>query len=82
MQLIFTLGIQPPNHKALPITAGFLGLTALVWFAFERRRFKGPPQGTMIQNRFDEIREAEKAVGETGGIGSIPTVGSRFKHLR
>jgi amino acid transporter len=65
MLLIFALGIQPPNHKALPITAGFLGLTAVVWFAFERRRFKGPPQGAMIQNRLDEIREAEKAVGET-----------------
>jgi amino acid transporter len=65
MLLIFALGIQPPNHKALPITAGFLGLTALIWFAFERHRFRGPPQGTMIENRVDEIREAEKAVGET-----------------
>ena len=63
--LIFALGIQPPNNKALPITAGFLGLTAVVWFAFERRRFKGPPQGTVIQNRMEEIREAERAVGET-----------------
>jgi amino acid transporter len=65
MVLIFVLGIQPPNNKALPITVGFLILTGVVWFGFERRRFKGPPQGVMIQSRMQEIRAAEKAVGET-----------------
>jgi amino acid transporter len=64
MVLIFALGIQPPNDKALPITVGFLVLTGVVWFGFERRRFKGPPQGVMIQSRIQEIRDAEKAVGE------------------
>jgi amino acid transporter len=64
MVLIFALGIQPPNDKALPITVGFLVLTGVVWFGFERRRFKGPPQGVMIQSRMQEIRDAEKAVGE------------------
>jgi amino acid transporter len=66
MVLVFALGIQPPNNKALPITAGFLVLTGIVWFVFEKRRFKGPPQGVMIQNRVDAIRAAEKAVGEAG----------------
>jgi amino acid transporter len=65
--LIFALGIQPPNNKALPITVGFLVLTGVVWFGFERRRFKGPPQGVMIQSRAQEILAAEKAVGETAG---------------
>ena len=65
--LIFVLGIQPPNDKALPITVGFLVITAVVWLAAERKRFKGPPQGVMIQARMQEIREAEKAVGETAG---------------
>ncbi len=64
MVLVFALGIQPPNKKALPITAGFLVLTGIIWFGFERRRFKGPPQGVMIQSRADAIRAAEKAVGE------------------
>ena len=43
--LIFVIGVQPPNDKALWITLGFLVVTALVWFGMERRRFKGPPIG-------------------------------------
>ena len=41
--LILFLGVQPPNDAALKITLVFLALTAVVWFGFERRRFKGPP---------------------------------------
>lgn len=41
--LIFFLGVQPPNDAALTITLVFLAITAVVWFGFERRRFKGPP---------------------------------------
>jgi amino acid transporter len=63
--LIFFLGIQPPNDKALWITIAFLVVTALVWFGVEKRRFKGPPHGVMIQGLQQQIREAEKAVGET-----------------
>jgi amino acid transporter len=64
MILIFVIGIQPPNDWALYITVGFLVLTAIVWFAFENRRFKGPPLGEMIAKRQAEIAAAEKAVGE------------------
>jgi hypothetical protein len=32
----------------------------------EKRRFKGPPHGVMIQGLQQQIREAEKAIGETG----------------
>jgi len=39
--------------------------TAVIWFGLERRRFQGPPQGTMIQQRQSAIAAAEKAVGET-----------------
>ncbi len=35
MVLIFFIGIQAPNDWALPITVGFLVLTAIVWLAFE-----------------------------------------------
>ncbi len=41
--LIFFLGVQPPNDAALAITIAFLAITAVVWFGFERGRFKGPP---------------------------------------
>lgn len=66
MGLIFYLGIQPPNDWALPITIGFLILTAVVWFVFENRRFKGPPIGEEIKRRRDQIAAAEAAVGERG----------------
>ncbi|WP_343715940.1 amino acid permease [Inquilinus sp.] len=65
--LIFVIGVQPPNDKALWITIAFLVLTALVWFGLERRRFQGPPIGDTIRRRQAEIAAAEQAVGETAG---------------
>ncbi len=66
MVLIFVLGIQPPNDWALYITVGFLVLAGLIWFAFERRRFAGPPIGDEVARRQAEIAAAERAVGEGG----------------
>jgi amino acid transporter len=63
--LIFIIGIQPPNDWALNITIGFLILTGIIWLAFERKRFQGPPIGDMIAKRQAEIRAAEAAVGQT-----------------
>lgn len=65
MVLIFLIGVQPPNDWALNITIGFLVLTAIVWVAFERNRFQGPPIGDVIAKRQAEIKAAEAAVGET-----------------
>ena len=48
------------------ITLGFLVLTAVVWFGFERKRFQGPPIGDVIARRQSEIAKAEAAVGEKG----------------
>jgi amino acid transporter len=64
MILIFVIGIQPPNDWALYITVGFFILTAIVWFAFEKRRFQGPPLGEIIAARLAAIAAAEQAVGE------------------
>lgn len=61
--LIF-IGIQPPHEKALGVTLGALVATAVVWFGYEQRRFQGPPQGVMIQQRQTKIEEAEKEIGE------------------
>jgi amino acid transporter len=44
---IFIIGVQPPNQLALKVTIGFVLLSVLVWFAFERRRFQGPPRPDM-----------------------------------
>jgi amino acid transporter len=64
MALIFYLGVQPPNDWALTITVGFLVLTAIIWFLFENKRFKGPPIGDVIAKRQAEIAAAEAAIGE------------------
>jgi amino acid transporter len=45
--VILYAGVQPPNDKALTITAGSFLLTGLVWFGYERKRFKGPPIGRL-----------------------------------
>ena len=45
MALIIYIAVQPPNDKVLWITLVFLVLTAIVWFAFENKRFQGPPVG-------------------------------------
>ncbi|MCY1424615.1 amino acid permease [compost metagenome] len=66
MVLIFVIGIQPPNDWALYITIGFLILTAIVWFAFEARRFQGPPVGDMITRRQAEIVAQEEALNRKG----------------
>jgi len=68
MALILYIGVQPPNDAALKITIGFLVVTAVIWFAFERRRFQGPPIGDEIKRRQAEIHAAEAAVGEKTAV--------------
>lgn len=45
--LILLVGVQPPNEKNLWTVSGALLLTAVVWFAYERKHFRGPPQGVL-----------------------------------
>lgn len=66
MALIFFIGIQPPNDWALEITVGFVLLALIIWFAFENRRFQGPPIGDQIAKRQAAIKAAEVAIGEAG----------------
>jgi amino acid transporter len=70
MILIVYVAIQPPNDKVLTVTVGFIVLAVAIWFAVERKRFKGPPIGEMIAKRQAEIAVAEAAVGETGAIAA------------
>jgi amino acid transporter len=50
---------------ALWTTLGVFVVTGLVWFAFERNRFSGPPTGELIRQQQAAIEAAEKAVGQT-----------------
>jgi amino acid transporter len=61
--LLIFIGTQPPNQLSVPIVGGAAVLLAVAWFAFERRRFAGPPLGTMIQMRQAEIRKEEEKAG-------------------
>ncbi|WP_437811289.1 amino acid permease [Sorangium sp. So ce1078] len=67
--MLIVVSVQPPNDKALFIMLIVFAVTAVVWFALERRRFQGPPQGVMIQQRAQEIAEAERAVGQVAAGG-------------
>lgn len=42
--LLIFVAVQPPNDKALTITAIALVVAGAIWFARERRRFTGPPK--------------------------------------
>ena len=61
--MIFVIGVQPPNGKALPITLGFLAITAAVWYGLERQRFKGPPIGDTLRVRQAELEAPESILG-------------------
>jgi len=41
---LLVIGVQPPNQQALPIVGGVAAIMVVVWFGFERRRFRGPPR--------------------------------------
>jgi amino acid transporter len=60
-------GFQAPNEKVLYATAGLIGVLVVSWFAFERRRFQGPPTGARIEARQREIAEIEARLGGAGG---------------
>jgi hypothetical protein len=63
MALIIYIAVQPPNSNVLWITLAFLVLAAILWFAFENKRFQGPPIGDAILRRQAEIAAAEARFG-------------------
>jgi amino acid transporter len=63
--LVVVISVMTLNRPALWFTALAPVVALVVWFALERRRFQGPPQGVMIQTLQKKIAEAERAVGET-----------------
>ena len=63
MILIAFIAVQPPNGNVLWITLAFLALAAILWFAFENKRFAGPPMGDAIARRQAEIAAIEAKFG-------------------
>ena len=64
---IFYIGVQPPNALALNVMVAIFAVTLALWFAVERKRFKGPPVGGAIQQRQAEIVAAEAELGPAVG---------------
>ena len=64
MILIVFIAIQPPNGQVVWITLGFLVVAAIIWFAFENKRFTGPPVGDIIKKKQAEIAAIEAKFGE------------------
>ncbi|MBX7158177.1 MAG: amino acid permease [Verrucomicrobiae bacterium] len=64
--LMFYLGIQPPNEKALNITGIVIVLLIVTWFTVVKKRFKGPPSEEEAQARLEKLQELEQRVGEAG----------------
>jgi amino acid transporter len=58
--VIIVIGVAPPNDLNRWIVGGPLALLTIVWFAFERHRFQGPPTGHAIEDRQAEIAEREQ----------------------
>ncbi len=53
---LIVIGMQPPNQQAISIVGGVLSFLAIAWFAFERRRFRGPPQIALTTELVDDER--------------------------
>jgi amino acid transporter len=54
------VGFQPPNQLVGYLVVGLLVFLAILWFASERTRFEGIPQGDRIAERQKMIAEIEK----------------------
>jgi amino acid transporter len=57
-------GFFPPNEKVFYLTVAMIVIMPIVWFAFERNRFEGVPEGDKIKERQKMIAEIEKKFGE------------------
>jgi amino acid transporter len=57
--LLFFIGIQPPNDKALYVTGGAVVLLLTAWFAGIRRLFQGPPTGKRIEETQGDLARAD-----------------------
>ncbi len=64
MAVILFIAVAPPNGRVLNVVIGFVVVALAVWFAFENRRFAGPPVGDAVKARAAAIAAAEKAVGQ------------------
>ena len=57
-------GFFPPNEKVFYFTIALVIILPIIWYAFERNRFEGVPEGEKIAERQKMIADIEKKYGE------------------
>jgi amino acid transporter len=62
--VLVVIGMQPPNEKVVYVAGGMTAGLAVLWFAFARRTFPGPPRGIETRKQAEAIVAAEAAVHE------------------
>jgi amino acid transporter len=62
--LLAITGFFPPNEKVFYVTIAMIIIMPIIWYAFERNRFEGVPEGDKIAQRQKMIAEVEKKYGE------------------
>ncbi|HEX3725363.1 MAG TPA: amino acid permease [Pirellulales bacterium] len=62
--LLVLIGVYPPNERNLWTVLFAVGLTAIVWFTYERAHFRGPPPGVLKQSPGPGGHEPQPAVAE------------------
>jgi amino acid transporter len=58
--LLTLTGFFPPNERVFYLTVAMLVILPIIWFAGERNRFEGVPEGDKIKERQKMIAEIEK----------------------
>ena len=63
--VLILVGVQPPNEKVGYLIVMMIVAMVIIWFAFERSRFQGPPMTEeAVKRRQAEIAAEERAVGQ------------------
>ena len=62
--LLATTGFFPPNQSVFWLTLGMVIILPIIWFAGEKDRFQGVPQGEKIKERQKMIADIEKKYAE------------------
>lgn len=58
---VIYIGLQPPTDILINYFIGIIGILVILWFAFERKRFPGPPvDAQAIAERQEDIRTLEE----------------------
>jgi len=63
--LLIWIGVQPPNDKALTVTAATIGLLVVAWWLGVRKSFRGPPvMSTLAASTKSDVQAEPQYAGK------------------